>query len=133
MRTASALVNLPTTSPVVRLWGEVVSGILHGEQTRIERALADDAVFYDAFLGTVTGAAEIARKLGGMKGRAFSTATAEVRIALADETTCAIEWIQRLSTTAGPIKVEVASFCSVRDGRITRLCDYVQPLENRRP
>lgn len=133
MSRSHAVINLATDSPVLASWGEVVTGILRGEPARIEQQLADDAVFYDAFFGTVTGAANIARKLGRMKGRAFNSATAEVRTVLSDDTSCAVEWIQRLSTPEGPMTVEVASFCSIRDGRITRLCDYVQPLENRRP
>lgn len=133
MTTGGPQTGLHDTSPVLHLWGEIITGILNGDPLAIEEQLAEDAVFYDAFLGTVRGAATIARKLGGMKGRAFDSATAEVRHALSDEATCAVEWIQHLNTSAGPLTVEVASFCSVRDGRITRLCDYVQPIENRKP
>ncbi|TGN65060.1 nuclear transport factor 2 family protein [Nocardioides eburneiflavus] len=133
MSGSDAVINLAIDSLVLASWGEVVTGILRGEPGRIEQQLDGDAVFYDAFFGTVTGAANIARKLGRMKGRAFNSATGEVRTALSDETSCAVEWIQRLTTPEGPMTLEVASFCSVRDGRITRLCDYVQPLENRKP
>ena len=133
MTADTPVTGLPAGSPLLHLWQGVVTGILNGDPAGIEKHFSEDATFYDAYLGTVQGAATIADKLGRMKGRAFASATAEVRHALADDSTCAIEWSQHLDTSDGPLTVEVATFCSVTNGRITRLCDYVQPIENRKP
>jgi ketosteroid isomerase-like protein len=120
-------------SAVLRVWRQAIDSILSGDVELARSTYAPDATFYDPYVGTVRGRDEIALQLGGMKGTAFDEATVEVSHAYADEHGAAIEWVQHMKAQGHDIRVEVASFVTVEGGQITRHCDYLQPLKNRKP
>ncbi|QLQ09159.1 MAG: nuclear transport factor 2 family protein [Nocardioidaceae bacterium] len=122
-----------TSSPVLQAWKQAMDGMLEGDITAVRQAFADDAIWYDMFVGTVRGNGAIADIMGGLKGRSFTTSTVEVRNALTGNESGAIEWVQTLHTGERSLTIEGTSWVTVIDGRISRLWDYVQPIKDRKP
>jgi|1186.fasta_scaffold23861_3 limonene-1,2-epoxide hydrolase len=122
-----------TTSPPLLAWQRAMSGMVDGDRTLVREAFSADADWYDIFSGSLHGNQVIAEHLGGMKGRDFDQSEVQVLRMVADGTQGAIEWTQTLRTGEHHIRIEGVTIVEVAEGRITRLCDYIQPLKNRTP
>lgn len=110
-----------------------MDSMLQGDLSLARQAFAENAVWYDTFVGTVHGNEAIAAHLAAAKGRDFDTSTIDVVSALSDEKTGAIEWTQTIRTGDRTARLEGSSWVLVVEGRLTRLWDYIQPLKNRKP
>jgi len=110
-----------------------MDSMLSGDRTMAQDCSTEDALWYDTFTGTLSGAAVIAEHLAGMVGRDFGRSTIEVVRALADTETGAVEWVQKIHTGERSATVEGTTWVTLTDGRLSRLWDYIQPLKNRKP
>lgn len=120
-------------SPVLQGWKRAMDSMLSGDRTLAQECFTEDALWYDTFAGTLSGANVIAEHLAGMLGRDFDRSTIEVVRALSDAKTGAVEWVQKIHTGERSATVEGTTWVTLTDGRLSRLWDYIQPLKNRKP
>lgn len=122
-----------TESEVIFLWQQAMDSMINGDKDLARKVFASDALWYDMFVGTVTGVDRIAELLGGMKGSTFEATVVEPLRVFADESEGMVEWVQTLYTGERRTNVEGVTVLGIRDGQIVRLCDYIHPLKNRKP
>jgi len=115
-------------------WHRAMAGLAEGDETALLEVYAADLEWYDMFYGTLRGGATVAGTLSKLAGRDFTSIDVDVRAAIADAGGVgAVEWVQVLHTPNGELRLEGVTMLTVVDGEITRWCDYIQPLKNRKP
>jgi hypothetical protein len=119
--------------PVLQAWKRAMDSMLNGDRAAARASFAEDAVWYDIFTGTLRGADAIADHLSTLRGSAFDTSSIDVVNAVADDRIGALEWTQTLITGDRRATLEGTTWITVENGVLSRLCDYFQPLKNRKP
>jgi ketosteroid isomerase-like protein len=120
-------------APALEAWHRAMAGLAEGDESVLREVYAEDLEWYDMFFGTLHGGPTVARTLAALAGRDFRSIDVDVRRSAVEGDTGAVEWVQVLHTDGRDLRMEGVTVLTVEDGRITRWCDYIQPLNNRKP
>lgn len=118
---------------VLQAWHQATAGLAQGDESLLRNVYADDVEWYDCFFGTLRGGRTVAETLSGLAGRDFDSIDVDVRRSAVEGSTGAVEWVQVMHTGNRQLRIEGVTVLTVEGGRITRWCDYIQPLKNRKP